>query len=336
MIAPAGLGRLGRAPGHSAPPRPRPPAKPPRDGRRRLTVPPSRRRLLAGAVALIALLAGAWLWLRDSSLVAVRHVSVSVQSGPEAQRIRSSLLAAARTMTTLDVRMGELRTAVAPYPVVKDLRVSPQFPHGMQIRVVEQVPVAQLSARGRPVALVASDGTILHDGAPAGTLPVIAVAAPPGGSRVSDHDALSAAALLGAAPYELLARVAQVSTVASHGLVAQLRAGPSIYFGDNTTPRAKWLAALAVLADSGSAGAGYVDVTDPGRPAAGVASSGGSASALAAATPAQAPSLAIASPSASSSPPVPASPPAPASGSPSAPPSTGSPPSVPGGPGGGG
>jgi len=227
--------------------------------------------LLVGGLALIALLAGAWLWVRDSSLVAVRQVSVSVQSGPEAQRIRSSLLAAARTMTTLDVGMAELRTAVAPYPVVKDLRVSTRFPHGMRISVLEQVPVAQLSASGRPIAVVASDGTVLHNGASAATLPVIAVAAPPGGSRLTDRDALSAAALLGAAPYGLLARIAQVSTVASHGLVAQLHGGPSIYFGDPSSPRKKWLAAAAVLADSGSAGAGagYVDVTYPNRPAAG-------------------------------------------------------------------
>lgn len=267
MNAPDRLGRLGRGPGHDALPRPRPPARARGAGRPLATL--SRRRVLVGGLALIVLLAGAWLGLRDSSLVAVRQVSVSVPSGPEAPRIRSALLAAARTMTTLDVQLAELRTAVAPYPVVRDLRVSTRFPHGMQIRVVEQVPVAQLAAGGRAIAVVASDGTIVRDGAPAGTLPVIVVAAPPGGPRLTDHDALSAAALLGAAPYDLLPRVARVSTVAAHGLVAQLRGGPSIYFGDRSRPRAKWLAASAVLADPGSAGAGYVDVTDPTRPAAG-------------------------------------------------------------------
>ena len=44
--------------------------------------------------------------------------------------------------------------------------------------------------------------------------------------------------------------------------MAQLRNGPSIYFGDATQLGAKWTAAAEVLADSGSAGAAYIDVTD--------------------------------------------------------------------------
>ena len=54
----------------------------------------------------------------------------------------------------------------------------------------------------------------------------------------------------------------------AHGLVAQLRDGPKVYFGSNGDLGAKWAAAAAVLADSGSAGADYIDVTvavAPGR-----------------------------------------------------------------------
>ena len=65
-------------------------------------------------------------------------------------------------MTTLDVHLGQLRTAVAPYPVVKDLRVSTQFPHGMRIQVIEQLPVGALIAGGETVA-ASADGTLLHD-----------------------------------------------------------------------------------------------------------------------------------------------------------------------------
>jgi hypothetical protein len=46
--------------------------------------------------------------------------------------------------------------------------------------------------------------------------------------------------------------------------------------GDTRRLAAKWRAVVAVLADPGSVGASYIDVTDPGRPAAGV-SSGSSA-----------------------------------------------------------
>ena len=48
-----------------------------------------------------------------------------------------------------------------------------------------------------------------------------------------------------------------------------LRDGPQLYFGDAGRLTAKWDSAVAVLANSSSAGAAYIDVTDPSRPAAG-------------------------------------------------------------------
>ena len=218
-------------------------------------------------VLLIAVLAGAWMWLRDSSLVAVQRVRVAGASGPDAAQIRSALVTAARNMTTLDVRMNQLRMAVAPYPVVKSLVVATQFPHGMRIQVVEQVPVAIVLAGGRRIA-VSGDGTLLHDAVPSTPLPTISLAVAPGGQSLTGG-ALRQVRLLAAAPYQLLAKVSQVSETAAHGLVAQLRAGPAIYFGDSGQPRQKWTAAAEVLASQSSAGAPYIDVTDPSRPAAG-------------------------------------------------------------------
>jgi cell division protein FtsQ len=228
-----------------------------------------RPRVVLILLVLVMLLGGAWLWVRDSSLVSVDHVSVTGEGGPDAAQIRSALVAAARNMTTLDVRMDQLRTAVAPFAVVKDLRVSTEFPHGMRIRVIEEIPVGVIVAGGRTIA-VAGDGTVLHDVIPSASLPAIPLRVLPGGSRLSAPDALHAVDVLAAAPSQLLSRISQVTTVASYGLVAQLRSGPSIYFGDATRLAAKWTAAAAVLADSGSAGAAYIDVTDPQRPAPGV------------------------------------------------------------------
>jgi Cell division protein FtsQ len=116
---------------------------------------------------------------------------------------------------------------------------------------------------------------------PAGSLPTIPVPSLPGGSRVTDPAALDALALLAAAPARLLPKISQVTTIGPHGLVAQLRDGPAIYFGDTTDQAAKWVAATEVLADPGSAGAGYIDVTDPARPAAGVSASAVTAAGLA-------------------------------------------------------
>ena len=80
--------------------------------------------------------------------------------------------------------------------------------------------------------------------------------------------------MLGAAPRVLLGWVSGVFS-GTEGLTVSMRNGVSIYFGDATRPRAKWLSAARVLADLCSAGATYVDVRAPERPAAGTTAAGG-------------------------------------------------------------
>jgi cell division protein FtsQ len=260
----------GRQPGTV---RPRAPARWHRRGartfgrRRRMTIRRPGPRFIGALVALLVLLGGGFLWLRDSSLVAVQHVRVIGASGPDTGQIRRALVSAAHNMTTLDVKMGQLQTAVAPYPVVKSLQVSTQFPHGMKIRVVEQVPVAVVLAAGRRTA-VSADGTLLHDVVAPSALPTISLPIPPGGARVTGTT-LDEVMLLAAAPYQLLSRISQVSDGSGHGLIAQVRGGPSIYFGGSGQLHYKWSSATAVLGNSTSAGAVYIDVTDPTRPVAG-------------------------------------------------------------------
>ncbi len=217
--------------------------------------------------AVVALGVGGWLWVRDSSLVAVRQVAVTGVDGPDAPEIRSALITAARTMTTLNVNTGTLHTVVAPFPVVRQLRVSTSFPHGLRIHVIEQVPVAVIIAAGRRTE-VAADGTLLRGAAAASTLPAITLSVAPGGNRVTGT-ALAEVKLLAAAPYALLVKVSQASSDASRGLVAALRDGPTLYFGEASDLSVKWTAAAAVLDDPGSAGAAYIDISDPARPAAG-------------------------------------------------------------------
>jgi cell division protein FtsQ len=52
-------------------------------------------------------------------------------------------------------------------------------------------------------------------------------------------------------------------------MTAPLRNGPVLYFGGTERLRAKWIAASRVLADRSSAGATYLDLRLPERPAAG-------------------------------------------------------------------
>ncbi len=226
-------------------------------------------RALAAIAAILALGAGGWWWLRNSSLVAVQRVTVVGVHGPDAVQIRSALATAAHNMTTLNVNMSALRTAVAPFPVVRQLHVSTSFPHEMRIQVREQVPVAVVAIAGRQTR-VAGDGTLLHDTDSPATLPTITLTVAPGGTHLTGV-ALSEVRLLAAAPYAMLAKISQASS-GSIGLQVQLRRGPRLYFGGDRQLRAKWSVATAVLSDPGSAGADYIDVTDPARPAAGAGS----------------------------------------------------------------
>jgi cell division protein FtsQ len=226
--------------------------------------PPSRAVVACAAV--LVLLAVAWMWLRDSPLVAVRDVEVVGVSGADAPRVRSALSLAARDMTTLHVREGQLATAVAPYPDVASVDAHPDFPHGMRLVVHEHVPVAALVSGSQRVA-VAADGTVLRD-LPTGGLAVVAGTAPPAGQAIDDGRASRAVALLAAAPPALRAHVTRV-TSSARGLTAALRDGPDLYFGDAARLRAKWTAIVRVLADRSSAGATYLDVRLPERPAAG-------------------------------------------------------------------
>ena len=229
-------------------------------------------RGLAVIVAVLAILAGGFVWLRQSSLVAVQNVTITGVAGPDAEHIRAALRESAETMTTLAVSDATLKRAVAGYPVVRGLAVSTHFPHGLSIDVSEQVAVALVSADGTRTE-VSANGTLLRKAAPSAALPQIATALAPTGSRVSGA-AAHEVALLADAPYAMLARIATAGTSATLGLTVTLRNGPAIYFGNDDQLAAKWRAAIAALADSNSAGADYIDVTDPGRPAAGTGSDG--------------------------------------------------------------
>ena len=226
-----------------------------------------RIAVLASVVAL-PLLGGGWLWLRHSSLVAVAHVRVSGVHGSEAQAIEAALTGAAKRMSTLDVSTAKLRAAVASYPVVGDLRVHTSFPHGMSIEVIEQSPVATLTAGGVKTA-VAADGVVLGEAHASSSLPTLSgqVQLTPG-EHVRETALLAELTVLGAAP-KALAKSAERAYSGSKGLTLVMRGGLRVYFGDSSRPHAKWASLVRVLADPGSVGASYVDVRVPERPAAG-------------------------------------------------------------------
>ncbi|HXN38424.1 MAG TPA: hypothetical protein VN892_10330 [Solirubrobacteraceae bacterium] len=226
------------------------------------------RIALLGLLVAMPLLGAGWLWLRDSPLVAVEHVQISGVAGPEAGAIEAALTSEARRMSTLDVHTSSLLVAVAPFRMVRAVHAVASFPHRLRIRVLEQPPVAALTVGSWRTA-VAADGVVLGPALLTSSLPTLeGVAEPVTGARLSSAGLLASLSVLGAAPAPLARFVVRTFT-GPMGLTVAMRSGLLVYFGDASRPHAKWLSLARVLADASSAGASYVDVRLPERPAAG-------------------------------------------------------------------
>jgi cell division protein FtsQ len=234
-----------------------------------LALPPVwRRRLGATLVALVMLAAGYWLWFRDSTFARVHDVYVTGVDGPQARAIRSALEDAGLDMTTLHVRPEDLRAAVAEYPVVRSITAQGDFPHKLTVEVQLNLPVAVVdSPSGRKP--VAADGLLLPDVPISAGLPVVTVKSALPSERLTEGKPFQLVRLVGLAPESLRARLTSVYLKPEVGIVAEMRKGPELRFGDSSRLPAKWLAAARVLAAAGARGATYIDLRLPERPAAG-------------------------------------------------------------------
>jgi cell division protein FtsQ len=227
-----------------------------------------RQRLVVLILALTVLGPFYLLWLRDSSLVQVKDVTITGLTSDDAPRIRAALEAEADEMTTLHLRRGRLDRAVEGYPVVRGLEISTDFPNGLRIHVLEHHPAA-IVASGRSRVPVAADGSVLRGLPVRGSLPLVEASGALAADRVEQGRTLGLVRVAGGAPGELVPRVQELVHDEERGIVAVLEDGPELVFGDPTRVRDKWIAATRVLADDASQGASYVDVRLSERPAAG-------------------------------------------------------------------
>jgi cell division protein FtsQ len=231
-------------------------------------LPPRLRLALVVAVILAAALAaGYFLWLRDSTLVAIERTTVTGVTSRDADEIRAALRAAAEGMTTLNHDDEVLERAVASYPAVAGIETSVDLPHGLEVDVIERRPVATVEGpEGEPVP-VAADGTLLPTFPADYSLPPLPGEAPHG-PKVTDEDTLAALAAVAGAPPELARRIEAVEP-GEGTLTAMLDDGPAVVLGDASHVEEKWIAAAAALAQAEAASAAYVDVRLPERPALG-------------------------------------------------------------------
>jgi cell division protein FtsQ len=229
----------------------------------------TRRRVVALAVVGTALFALYMLVLRDLGVVAVHRVQVTGLTGRDAARAAAALEEAGRRSTTLHVDRGALDAARERFPSIRAIRVQTSFPHGMHVTVIEQRPAAMLVVGAKRIP-VAGDGSILSSLPVTDPLPVVKV--DPGAipsRRLTPSGTLDAVRVAGGAPALLTPRLSKVSRDPKKGWIVQVTDGPQLIFGPATRLADKWAAAVRVLADRDAAGADYIDLRIPDRPAAG-------------------------------------------------------------------
>lgn len=226
-----------------------------------------RLRLIALVMLLIALLAAYWFWLRDSSLVAVTKVEVR---GATVNRnaIQKSLERAGRQMTTLDVDQGKLIEALGAFPTVAAISTSTDFPHTLQVRIRERLPVAVATVEGEITGISADGYALIGLDVSSFDLPTITATLASGG-QVDDRGRAQAS-IIGATPGPLESGlISAVWEEIYGGVVVDLSGAPQLRFGDGNDGRAKWAAASVLLADPGLGSPTYIDVSAPGRPVSG-------------------------------------------------------------------
>lgn len=235
------------------------PARPPR------SVPGA---LVAALMIGLLVLAGYFLWLRDSRLLAVEEVSVSGLTSEDAGEIRSALVRTGHGMTSLHVDQGALERAVSRFPEVRSLEARGDFPRGLRVTVTERRAAAVVVAGEARVA-VAGDGTVLPGLEDQKGLPEVRESGSAPAERLGAGEAREVVAVLGGAPGALGSKLEKGVLDGERGVVVQVQDGPELVFGNTAQVGAKWAAAARVLADEDSAGAEYIDLTIPERPAAG-------------------------------------------------------------------
>ncbi|MGZ5313015.1 MAG: cell division protein FtsQ/DivIB, partial [Solirubrobacterales bacterium] len=196
-----------------------------------------RRRLAALATIALALAAGYFFWLRNSSLFEVREVEVSGATA-NAPEVAAALQEAARGMTTLHIRDQELRDAVSGFPTIASLKAQASVPHKLEIEVTERLPVA-LVKQGGATTPVSADGYLLRGVEADPGLPLLEPSQRLDGARLGARD-IEQAALLGAVPDQLRKGIETSRFDPDQaGVVAELSNGIELRLGDSSEAAAK-------------------------------------------------------------------------------------------------
>ncbi|MCO5315441.1 MAG: cell division protein FtsQ/DivIB [Solirubrobacterales bacterium] len=227
-----------------------------------------RLGLLGGVILALALAAGYQFWLRDSSLVEVRNLTIRGvdQKDPEQKPVAEAVRLAVGQMTTLDPRPDLLAEELARFPRVASSDIETSLPDSATVTVRLRRDGSRIGS-GAAERLIATDGTVLGPGGErAAQLPEIRSSRVPPAEGRLEGDELAQALVLGGAPDKLRPYV-RYSRTGPDGVEVTLSNGLVLGFGNPGQIDHKWRAAAAVIADPELVNAVYVDLSVPRRPA---------------------------------------------------------------------
>jgi cell division protein FtsQ len=233
------------------------------------------------AIAFGALLAvgGGYLVARDTALFAVERVEIQGAPPLVARDVRAALRPL-EGESLLRVDLDNVADRLAAIPSVRKARFDRAFPHTLSVTVAAERPVAVLR-RGDEAWLVSARGRVIRglpnprrSSLPRIWAPVTVSAA--AGDRLTDLPTLRAVRALAALAESRLPARVRYARATDSGLTLRLAAGTELELANDDELALKLAVARTVLLALDPARQGwpaYVDLTVPGRPVVGFASS---------------------------------------------------------------
>jgi cell division septal protein FtsQ len=238
-----------------------------------LRVLPTGRSLLVG-FAIVACAVGLYALARVTPMFAVQRIEVEGAPPDVAAHVRAALTPL-EGKSLLELDSAAVNRALGPLTDVSAAHYDRDFPHTLRVFVRAEQPVA-VARRGADAWLVSASARVIST-VPLGThrsLPRVWLTGagdPEPGAALADHPALRAIRALARARRAGFDRRVLSVRAGGHELTFLLASGLELRLGDLRAIPLK----LAVAADiiptlQQSGGYGYLDVSVPGRPVAGV------------------------------------------------------------------
>jgi cell division protein FtsQ len=235
-----------------------------------------RRAVLVIVILVLVAAAGLFLWLRSSSVFAVKIVTATAT-----ERVTRDDIANATSQTLgvslLKVSTRALEQALSALPYVRSVQVYRDFPNTLEVELVEYEPLARVQASAGDVWLVSDDGRVLENVTPPRgySLPLVIPAMPltlaPGTDAPGEIVGALAVVkeLLHGDAAARLPDIKQVDVNAAGEVGLTLADGSQLRLGRPTDLDQKLKAAEAAIEAYSKDGRAweYVDVSVPTRPA---------------------------------------------------------------------